>query len=72
MVEAATGEKIVALHEPQNEMEIIAYHKDWAGQDPEIGWELIGAGTNKTPSVDLGNLNSGVYIINIKNTEGVI
>ena len=47
LVEAATGEKIVALHEPQNEMEIIAYHKDWAEQDPEIGWELICMGTKR-------------------------
>jgi xylulokinase len=47
LVEAATGEKIVALHEPQNEMEIIAYHKDWAEQDPEIWWELICVGTKR-------------------------
>lgn len=47
LVEAATGEKIVALHEPQNEMEIIAYHKDWAEQDPKIRWELICVGTKR-------------------------
>lgn len=47
IVEAATGEKIVALHEPENEMEIIAYHKDWAEQDPEIWWELICIGTKR-------------------------
>nr|MBP6757957.1 carbohydrate kinase [Flavobacterium sp.] len=47
LVEAASGKKIVALHEPQNEMEIIAYHKDWAEQDPEIWWKLICAGTKR-------------------------
>ena len=47
LVEAATGEKIVALHEPQDEMAIIAYHKDWAEQDPEIWWELICVGTKR-------------------------
>ncbi|MES2575072.1 MAG: FGGY family carbohydrate kinase [Bacteroidota bacterium] len=47
IVEAATGEKIVALHEPQDEMEIIAHHKDWAEQDPEIWWELICIGTKR-------------------------
>ncbi len=47
-------------------MEIIAYYKDWHEQDLEIWWELICAATNKMPSVDLGNLNSGVYIINMK------
>lgn len=47
LVEAATGEKIVALHEPQDEMAIIAYHKDWAEQDPEIWWEHICVGTKR-------------------------
>jgi xylulokinase len=47
LVEAATGKKMVAIHEPQDEMEIIAYHKDWAEQDPEIWWELICLGTKR-------------------------
>jgi xylulokinase len=47
LVEAATGEKLVALHEPQDEMEIIAYHKDWAEQDPEIWWQLICVATKR-------------------------
>ena len=47
IVEAATGEKIVAINEPQEEMEIIAHHKDWAEQDPEIWWKLICVGTKK-------------------------
>jgi xylulokinase len=47
LVEAATGEKIVALHEPQDEMDIIAIHKEWAEQDPEIWWEHICVGTKR-------------------------
>ncbi len=39
VVEAATGKKIIALHEPADEMTITAYHKDWAEQDPEMWWE---------------------------------
>jgi xylulokinase len=64
LVEAATGEKIVALHEPQNEMEIIAYHKDWAEQDPEIWWQLICVGTKraiKEANIDASKI-SGVGI----------
>ncbi|WP_269226489.1 xylulokinase [Flavobacterium eburneipallidum] len=47
LVEAATGEKIIALHEPQDEMEIMAHHKDWAEQDPEIWWQHICVGTKR-------------------------
>lgn len=47
LVAAATGEKIVALHEPQDEMDIIAIHKEWAEQDPEIWWEHICVGTKR-------------------------
>ncbi|HTG66579.1 MAG TPA: FGGY family carbohydrate kinase [Flavobacterium sp.] len=39
LVEAATGKKIITLHEPADEMAITAYHKDWAEQDPEMWWE---------------------------------
>ncbi len=64
LVEAATGEKIVALHEPQDEMEIIAYHKDWAEQDPEIWWQLICVATKraiKEANIDASKI-SGVGI----------
>lgn len=47
LVEAATGKKIIALHEPQEEMAILALHKDWAEQDPEMWWEYIGVATKR-------------------------
>lgn len=47
IVESATGKKIAALHEPQNEMDIIAHHKDWAEQDPNLWWEYICIGTKR-------------------------
>lgn len=47
IVEAATGKKIISLHEPANEMEIIAYHKDWAEQDPEMWWEYCCTATKR-------------------------
>lgn len=59
IVEAATGEKIVALHEPQDEMAIMARHKDWAEQDPEIWWEHICVGTKRaiaTANIDASKI----------------
>lgn len=47
LVEAATGKKIIALHEPLEEMAIIAYHKDWAEQDPEMWWQYICTATKR-------------------------
>lgn len=47
IVEAATGKKIISLNEPANEMEIIAYHKDWAEQDPEMWWEYCCIATKR-------------------------
>lgn len=47
IVEAATGEKIIVLNEPQDEMEIIALYKDWAEQDPNFWWEYICMGTKR-------------------------
>lgn len=47
IVEAATGKKIINLHEPANEMEIVAYHKDWAEQDPEMWWEYCCIATRR-------------------------
>ncbi|WP_066222714.1 xylulokinase [Formosa haliotis] len=38
LVDAETGKKIISLHEPPNEMEIIALHPDWAEQDPNAWW----------------------------------
>lgn len=47
IVEAKTGKNIISLFEPANEMEIIAYHKDWAEQDPEIWWEYCCIATKR-------------------------
>ena len=47
LVDAITGEKIIALHEPADEMAIIAFHKDWAEQDPELWWEYICTATKR-------------------------
>jgi len=47
LVHAQTGKKIAAIHEPSNEMEIIAMHSDWAEQDPNIWWEYVCMATKK-------------------------
>ncbi|MFL9831242.1 FGGY family carbohydrate kinase [Flavobacterium sp. ST-87] len=47
VVEAATGKKLIALHEPADEMAITAYHKDWAEQDPEMWWEYCCVATKR-------------------------
>ena len=38
IVNAQTGEKLAAVHEPENEMEINALHPDWAEQHPDTWW----------------------------------
>ena len=35
LVEAATGENILSLHEPQHEMSILSEKSDWAEQYPD-------------------------------------
>ncbi|WP_253256217.1 xylulokinase [Formosa algae] len=35
------GKKIISLHEPPNEMEIIAVNPDWAEQDPNFWWTHV-------------------------------
>ena len=47
LVEAKTGKKIIVLNEPQNEMEIVSLHPNWAEQDPEIWWKHIGVATKR-------------------------
>ena len=56
LVNAASGEKVIALHEPVDEMAIIAIHKDWAEQDPEIWWEHICVGTKR--AIKLANVDA--------------
>jgi xylulokinase len=47
IVEAQTGKKIAALHEPESEMAIIAHKNDWAEQDPEKWWAYIVTATKR-------------------------
>jgi xylulokinase len=47
LVEAKSGKKIVVLNEPQNEMEIVSLHPNWAEQNPEIWWEHICVATKR-------------------------
>jgi len=47
IVEAETGKKIIVLNEPQNEMEIVSVHADWAEQDPEMWWKYICKATKR-------------------------
>ncbi|GAA3610455.1 FGGY family carbohydrate kinase [Flavivirga amylovorans] len=64
IVNAKTGEKLSALHEPQNEMEIIAIHSDWAEQDPNLWWEYVCIATKraiKEANID-ASLISGIGI----------
>ncbi|TYA74382.1 xylulokinase [Seonamhaeicola marinus] len=41
LVNAATGENILSLNEPQNEMEIFAAQSGWAEQNPNMWWEYV-------------------------------
>src|SRR6187431_3825287 len=64
LVDAVTGEKIIALHEPAEEMAIIAFDKDWAEQDPELWWEYICTATKraiKEANIDASKI-SGIGI----------
>ncbi|WP_298238954.1 FGGY family carbohydrate kinase [uncultured Algibacter sp.] len=47
LVDAKTGEKLMALHEPENEMEITALQSDWAEQNPELWWDYICTATKR-------------------------
>lgn len=47
IVNAQTGEKLVVLNEPENEMEIIALQADWAEQDPNIWWHYVCVATKR-------------------------
>ena len=41
IVEALSGKKIIALHEPDGEMEILSFQKNWAEQNPNEWWKHI-------------------------------
>ena len=47
LVEAATGENILSLHEPQHEMSILSEQSDWAEQDPNDWWKFVCQGTKR-------------------------
>ena len=47
LVNALSGKKIIALHEPQEEMAIIALQSDWAEQDPNSWWEYVCKATKR-------------------------
>ena len=64
LVDANTGKKIVALHEPQEEMAITALQSDWAEQDPVMWWKHICVATKrviKEANVDASKI-SGIGI----------
>ncbi|TRX03690.1 xylulokinase [Flavobacterium gawalongense] len=59
LVDAVTGEKLIAIHEPSDEMPIIAFHKEWAEQDPELWWQHVCTATRraiKEANVDASNI----------------
>jgi xylulokinase len=47
LVDADSGKSIHSIFEPSDEMEILALHKDWAEQDPELWWQYICTATNR-------------------------
>ena len=47
IVDAFTGENILSLHEPKNEMSILSEQIDWAEQNPEDWWTYICKGTKR-------------------------
>ena len=47
LVNALSGKKIIALHEPQEEMAITALQSDWAEQDPNSWWEYFCKATKR-------------------------
>jgi xylulokinase len=64
LVEATTGKNIIIINEPQEEMAITSYHKDWAEQDPELWWEYCCTATKraiKEANIDVTKI-SGVGI----------
>jgi xylulokinase len=47
IVKSDSGESMITLHEPNNEMSINAINKDWAEQDPNMWWDYLSIATNR-------------------------
>ncbi|GAA4278091.1 xylulokinase [Aquimarina mytili] len=41
LVHAQTGKSIASVNEPEEEMDIISIHKEWAEQNPEFWWQNV-------------------------------
>ena len=41
LVDALSGNKIIALHEPQEEVAVTALQSDWTEQDPNSWWLYV-------------------------------
>ncbi len=41
LISAKTGKSIASVNEPEEEMNIISIHKEWAEQNPEFWWEYV-------------------------------
>ncbi|GAA4271226.1 FGGY family carbohydrate kinase [Aquimarina gracilis] len=41
LVNAKTGKSVASVNEPEEEMDIISVHKEWAEQNPEFWWENV-------------------------------
>ena len=50
IVNASSGKKLITLHEPPEEMEILSLKSDWAEQDPNIWWSYICKATRRAIS----------------------
>ena len=47
LTDADTGESILSLHEPKNEMSISSEQSDWAEQNPNDWWTYVGQATKR-------------------------
>ena len=64
IVDANTGQNIISLNEPSNEMEIFASQINWAEQDPNMWWDYICIATKraiKESNIDASKI-SGIGI----------
>ncbi|WP_271765316.1 xylulokinase [Aquimarina algiphila] len=41
LVDAKTGKSIASVNEPEEEMDIISVHEEWAEQNPEFWWQNV-------------------------------